>query len=189
MVWLADETVEIEVATFDKPMREHAGNYMLRVIAGTGLPPMTCRDIPEIKAGFAPVRNDSDDGWDYLPDHRGTIVWDKSNAEKSEISELGDIPESKTPIEPPFPYPKWVNVKWVNDDVKQKQVEVSQADTKKTVFIAEASKEIAILADAVEFDMATPEEVARYNALRKYRVELNRVDTSTAPDIAWPQKP
>lgn len=66
---------------------------------------------------------------------------------------------------------------------------VAQAESQKSALIAEASGEISILSDAVEFDMATPEEILRYNALRKYRVELNRVDTSTAPDVSWPQKP
>lgn len=78
---------------------------------------------------------------------------------------------------------------WVDIPPLSKGELIEQADAQKSSLISEASKEIAILADAVEFDMATPEEVLRYNALRKYRVELNRVDTSTAPDVTWPQKP
>jgi hypothetical protein len=45
------------------------------------------------------------------------------------------------------------------------------------------------LQDAVELDMATDEEKSRYDAWRKYRVLLTRVDTSLAPDINWPEPP
>ncbi|HHL1887459.1 TPA: tail fiber assembly protein, partial [Klebsiella pneumoniae] len=38
-------------------------------------------------------------------------------------------------------------------------------------------------------EMATDDEKTRLAAWKKYRVLLNRVDTSTAPDIKWPEKP
>jgi hypothetical protein len=37
--------------------------------------------------------------------------------------------------------------------------------------------------------MATEEEMTALQEWKKYRVLLNRVDTSTAPDIEWPEKP
>ncbi|EFZ75898.1 hypothetical protein ECRN5871_1074 [Escherichia coli RN587/1] len=33
------------------------------------------------------------------------------------------------------------------------------------------------------------EETSLREAWKKYRVLLNRVDTSTAPDIEWPEEP
>ncbi|HFG0111130.1 TPA: tail fiber assembly protein, partial [Escherichia coli] len=41
----------------------------------------------------------------------------------------------------------------------------------------------------VELEIATEEEKALLAAWKKYRVLLNRVDTSTAPDIEWPTVP
>ncbi|WP_424679672.1 tail fiber assembly protein, partial [Escherichia coli] len=41
----------------------------------------------------------------------------------------------------------------------------------------------------VELEIATEEEKALLAAWKKYRVLLNRVDTSTAPDIEWPVAP
>ncbi|EFE1381709.1 TPA: tail fiber assembly protein [Escherichia coli] len=38
-------------------------------------------------------------------------------------------------------------------------------------------------------DIATEEEKALLAAWKKYRVLLNRVDTSVAPDIEWPAIP
>ncbi|EHP7004817.1 tail fiber assembly protein [Escherichia coli] len=38
-------------------------------------------------------------------------------------------------------------------------------------------------------EIATEEEKALLAAWKTYRVLLNRVDTSTAPDIEWPTNP
>ncbi|ENI9457485.1 tail fiber assembly protein, partial [Escherichia coli] len=38
-------------------------------------------------------------------------------------------------------------------------------------------------------EIATEEEISLLEAWKKYRVLLNRVDTSTAPDIEWPTGP
>ncbi|MEE7197191.1 tail fiber assembly protein, partial [Escherichia coli O110:H10] len=37
--------------------------------------------------------------------------------------------------------------------------------------------------------IATEEETSLLEAWKKYRVLLNRIDTSTAPDIVWPEIP
>ncbi|MEE7406260.1 tail fiber assembly protein, partial [Escherichia coli] len=48
---------------------------------------------------------------------------------------------------------------------------------------------IAPLQDAADLEIATEEENSLLEAWKKYRVLLNRVDTSTAPDIEWPTWP
>jgi hypothetical protein len=48
---------------------------------------------------------------------------------------------------------------------------------------------IATLQDAVDRDMATDAEKTALTAWKKYRVLLNRVDTTKAPDITWPVQP
>ncbi|PSY39661.1 phage tail protein, partial [Escherichia albertii] len=45
------------------------------------------------------------------------------------------------------------------------------------------------LQDAVDLEIATEEEKSLLAAWKKHRVLLNRVDTSTAPDIEWPAVP
>ncbi|QTL38815.1 tail fiber assembly protein [Xenorhabdus budapestensis] len=64
-----------------------------------------------------------------------------------------------------------------------------QAESEKRYRMSQATNAIAPLQDAVELDMATSEEKAALTEWRKYRVLLNRVDCSTAPDIAWPEPP
>ncbi|BDH45772.1 tail fiber protein [Salmonella enterica subsp. enterica serovar Choleraesuis] len=59
----------------------------------------------------------------------------------------------------------------------------------KSSLLARATAAIAPLQDAADLDMATDDEQAQILAWKKYRVLLNRVDTSTAPDIEWPAAP
>ncbi len=63
------------------------------------------------------------------------------------------------------------------------------AESQKTQFISLANEKITPLSDAVELDIATDEEMLLLKEWKKYRVMLNRVDTSNAPKIDWPIKP
>ncbi|WP_320728628.1 tail fiber assembly protein [Enterobacter ludwigii] len=66
---------------------------------------------------------------------------------------------------------------------------ISQAESVKTELLATASAAIAPLQDAEELEIATAEESEALKSWKKYRVMLNRVDTSKAPDIEWPEIP
>ncbi|MBS9435963.1 tail fiber assembly protein [Photorhabdus noenieputensis] len=63
------------------------------------------------------------------------------------------------------------------------------AENQKTQFISLANEKITPLSDAEELDIATDEEIRLLKEWKKYRVMLNRVDTSTAPKIDWPIAP
>lgn len=94
----------------------------------------------------------------------------------------------------PTPYHTWddQNNKWVISDEGLKSQKVDQvqfAAQMKAQLMAGATKQIDPLQDAVDLDMATDEEKMQLTAWRKYRVLLNRVDASTAPDITWPSIP
>ncbi|EFH7952235.1 TPA: tail fiber assembly protein [Escherichia coli] len=47
----------------------------------------------------------------------------------------------------------------------------------------------APLQDAADLEIVIEEETSLREAWKKYRVLLNRVDTSVAPDIEWPTSP
>ncbi|EPX8933607.1 tail fiber assembly protein [Morganella morganii] len=78
---------------------------------------------------------------------------------------------------------------WVDIPPLTHEEAVAAAEARKQYLLSEAAEAIAPLHDAVDLDMATPEEEALLKEWKKYRVLLNRVDTSTAPDIDWPLKP
>lgn len=66
---------------------------------------------------------------------------------------------------------------------------VTLANSEKQKLMAAAATAIAPLQDAVDIDEATDAEIALLQAWKKYRVLLNRVDTSNAPDVEWPPVP
>ncbi|MBD8169523.1 tail fiber assembly protein [Erwinia persicina] len=67
--------------------------------------------------------------------------------------------------------------------------QVKAAVLEKESLRSRADAIITPLQDAVDLDIATSDEAAGYSAWRKYRVLLNRVDTSSPDDIHWPDMP
>ncbi|WP_413493141.1 tail fiber assembly protein [Morganella psychrotolerans] len=65
----------------------------------------------------------------------------------------------------------------------------ADADIRKLALMSEASEAIAPLQDAVDLDIATPEEISALKEWKLYRVMLNRVDTSLGADVVWPTPP
>ena len=73
--------------------------------------------------------------------------------------------------------------------IKFEPVATDVAEQHKSALLAQAAIAIAPLQDAVDVDDVTEEELAALKAWKKYRVTLNRLDLSTAPDIVWPEVP
>lgn len=66
---------------------------------------------------------------------------------------------------------------------------IAMATSKKTSLLSAAGEAIAPLQDAVDLGIATSDEIAALEHWRLYRVLLNRVDVSCAPEIDWPKVP
>jgi len=66
---------------------------------------------------------------------------------------------------------------------------ITQAEQKKYNLLLEATQKISILQDAVDLEMATEDEKILLNSLKKYRVLLNRIDTSKPGKIEWTKSP
>lgn len=66
---------------------------------------------------------------------------------------------------------------------------VTQAEQKKYNLLLEATQKISILQDAFDLEMATEDEKIHLTSLKKYRVLLNRIDTSKPENIEWPKAP
>ncbi|HAS1141130.1 tail fiber assembly protein [Enterobacter cloacae] len=66
---------------------------------------------------------------------------------------------------------------------------ISAAEAQKQRLLADATAAVAPLQDAVDLGMATETEIARLHEWKKYRVHLNRVDTTKTTDIEWPELP
>ncbi|EPU6502395.1 tail fiber assembly protein [Escherichia albertii] len=156
----------------------------------TGLP-ANSTDIapPDIPVGFAAVFNADEMKWHLMEDHRGKTVYEIKTGRAIYISELGILPPDVTAISPDGEYQKWNGTSWVKDEEAEKLFRVREAEETKSSLMQVASEHIAPLQDAVDLEIATEEETSLLEAWKKYRVLLNRVDTSTAPDIEWPTSP
>ncbi|HEA1390074.1 TPA: tail fiber assembly protein, partial [Escherichia coli] len=66
---------------------------------------------------------------------------------------------------------------------------VSIAENTKSSLMNDVSIKISTLQDAIDMDIATDEEIEMLTKLKRYRVLLNRVDTSVDADISWPEMP
>ncbi|MCC8386365.1 tail fiber assembly protein [Photorhabdus laumondii subsp. laumondii] len=95
-----------------------------------------------------------------------------------------NAPEGKYRIAGQNGLPEWADIPPPTREELQQYIE-----SKKQQFIVEASQQIAPLQDAVDLGIATQEEEAALLVWKKYRVMLNRIDISQAPDIEWPEQP
>ena len=141
----------------------------------TGLP-ANSTDIapPDIPAGFVAVFNSDESS---------------ASGDALFISELGPLPENVTWLSPGGEYQKWNGTAWVKDTEAEKLFRIREAEETKNNLMQVASEHIAPLQDAADLEIATEEEISLLEAWKKYRVLLNRVDTSTAQDIEWPALP
>ncbi|EFC9641158.1 TPA: tail fiber assembly protein [Escherichia coli] len=135
------------------------------------------------------VFNSDEASWHLVEDHRGKTVYDVASGDALFISELGSLPENVTWLSPEGEYQKWNGTAWVKDTEAEKLFRIREAEETKNSLMQVASEHIAPLQDAVDLEIATEEETLLLEAWKKYRVLLNRVDTSTAPDIEWPALP
>lgn len=84
------------------------------------------------------------------------------------------------------------NGEWMFDGKKIIPVPVdyvAQAEFRKQNLMSAATAVVAPLEDASVLGIATEEESIFLTKWQKYRVLLNRVDTSKAPEIEWPEVP
>ncbi|MEX6253924.1 tail fiber assembly protein [Providencia huaxiensis] len=150
-----------------------------------------CLDKPELpsKSGIAIVRSADEKSWLYVVDHRGQIAYSTETRQPVEIDFIGELPANLTLLEPKTEFDKWNGKKWVTDTEAQKAVLVAQAEQEKAQRLEEANATITYLQDAIEVGLDDDYYNAKLTAWKTYRVLLNRVDTSLAPDIDWPEKP
>ncbi|WP_342353472.1 tail fiber assembly protein [Xenorhabdus cabanillasii] len=170
--------------------REYFSTSVEFLPVGVGLPAHSCADAPgESKAGYAICRTADLSAWEYVADHRGETVYNTETGIAQVVEDLGDYPLGTTPDAPATPFDKWEGKRWVTDKLALQADQVRQAEQQKSFLRQQADMAIAPLQDAIDLDMAIEAEKSAFTAWRKYRVLLNRVDCSTAPDIHWPEPP
>ncbi|EAV3291839.1 tail fiber assembly protein [Salmonella enterica] len=180
----------IVVFNYDSLTREYLSLSTEYLPVGVSIPANSCTDTPlAAKSGYVVCRNSELTGWEYLADHRGETVWNVKTGAEQQITVPGDYPADTTIYPPSTPYDKWNGERWVTDEAVKAAADNAEAAATKAARIKSAAAKIEPLQDAVDLGMATDKEKSLYDAWRKFRVLLTRVDTSLAPDINWPDPP
>lgn len=143
---------------------------------------------PEIPSGMLARRLPDDSGWELVADTLG--VWYDASGQPVRIDSLDADVSSLTREAPPDNTSMRVDGVWEPDPAKVAAAAKATADAAVSAGMSEAARQIAVLQDAVDLDIATAAEAAAHTAWRKYRVLLSRVQSDPAyPDVTLPQQP
>ncbi|EKA7488566.1 tail fiber assembly protein [Salmonella enterica] len=184
---MSEQAQTIKIFNLRSDTNEFIGAGDAYIPPHTGLP-ANCTDLapPDIPSSHIAVFDAETQTWSLKEDHRGETVYDTTTGNQMYISDPGPLPENVTSVSPDGEYQKWDGKAWVKDEAAEKAAQLRQAEETKSRLLQMASEKIAPLQDAVDLEIATDDEKARLDEWKKYRVRVNRVDTSNP---AWPEKP
>lgn len=180
----------VTVFNYDADTREYTSTNNEFLHIGIGIPAYSALDAPlSPKAGFAVCRKADNSGWEYLPDHRGEVVYSTETGRPIEITMPGHYPDNTTPLKPQTPHDGWNGSKWVTDTEAAYAAEVAKADADKSNRLTAAKQHISLWQTQLQLGMISDTDKASLIAWMNYITALQAVDTSTAPDIDWPTPP
>ncbi|EDW0785507.1 tail fiber assembly protein [Salmonella enterica subsp. enterica] len=186
---MSDAPQTIKIFNLRSDTNEFIGAGDAYIPPHTGLP-ANCTDIapPDIPSSHIAVFDAETQTWSLQEDHRGETVYDTTTGNQMYISDPGPLPENVTSVSPGGGYKKWDSKAqvWVNDEAAEAAARLREAEGTKNRLLQIASEKIAPLQDAVDLEIATDDEKVQLDEWKKYRVLVNRVDT-TNPD--WPDVP
>lgn len=157
---------------------------------GIGIPAYSALDAPlSPKARFVVCRKTDNSGWEYLPDHRGEVVYSTETGQPIEITMPGSYPADTTPLKPQTPHDYWDGSTWVTDTEAAHAAEVAKADADKSNRLAAAKQHISLWQTQLQLDQISVLDKHKLVEWVKYITALNSVDTSAAPRISWPIEP
>ncbi|NIF56758.1 tail fiber assembly protein [Enterobacter sp. Ap-916] len=187
--YIATVAGDITVFNYDGETREYTSTSVEFLPVGVGIPASSCTDEPgESKDGFTICRNVELTDWVYITDHRGDTVYSKLTGERITISTPGDYPSDTTTIAPATAYDKWDGEKWVTDIEAKKKDDISDAELKRRTLLSDASNITADWRTELTLGIINDTDKEKLIAWMEYIKAVKAIDTSTAPDIEWPQR-
>ena len=188
--FIATKAGNITVYNYDGETREYISTSTEYLAVGVGIPAYSCLDAPgTYKAGYAICRSVDFNSWEYMPDHRGEIVFSTETGESKEITAPGDYPDNTTTIAPLTPYDKWDGEKLVTDINAQHVAEVEAAEQQKSVQLLFAKEKIILWQTELQLGIISDEDKEKLISWVNYIKAVQAVDTQKAHNIIWPKKP
>ncbi|MGK4478693.1 tail fiber assembly protein [Yersinia enterocolitica] len=187
---MSDKAQIVTVYNYHYETKEFTGVTEEYIAPYSGIPGSSTLIAPlPPKDGYAIVFNEDAQQWEYTEDYRGTEAYDTQTGYSRPVITLGPLPEGFTSQAPTSQFDRWDGSQWVKDEEAEKRHYLAEAEQKKRTLLNEASTKIQILQDTIELGLATETTEAELLAWRKYRVQLNQLDISAAPDINWLSMP
>ncbi|MBL5920763.1 tail fiber assembly protein [Lelliottia amnigena] len=179
---------DIRAYYFDHITGEYTGWSDEFINIGVSMPGSSTDIAPgEEVAGFAQVFTGQ--SWEGVEDHREKTVYSTSDRKASVVDYIGGIREGFTLAAPSTPYDKWNGKAWVKDVVALKAGQVADAEQQRRVLLAEADQITADWRTELALGIIDDGDKAKLTVWMKYIKAVKAVDTSTAPDINWPERP
>ena len=171
---------------------EHSGVYGGKseqyLPLGVGLPASsTAIAPPDAVAGKASVF--ANGAWQQVEDHRGETVYRTTDGMAIAVDSVGDYPAGTTTLAPATAFDVWNGKAWETDLQAQQAAAERAAEAEKAERIAQASSVLQMWQVQLMLGIITDEDKAALVKWMNYIQTLQAVDTSTAPDIRWPEKP
>ena len=188
--FIATVAGDITVYNYDNTTREYISSSTEYLAVGVGIPACSCLDAPVThKAGYAICRSADFNSWEYVSDHRGETVYSTKTGEKVTISDIGDYPENTTTQAPSTQYDKWNGTGWVTDSDEQHAANVDAAERQKANLLNAANSKIRLWQTELQLGIISDDDKASLIAWIGYIKAVTATDTSTAPDVIWPEPP
>lgn len=184
------ETQTITVCHYDATTGEYLSTTEETIPPHTGLPAnCTTLGAPDAVSGYAWTFING--AWVKREDHRGETVYVKATRAALQVTTLGSLLDTVTTLAPTSDYDVWnaTSGAWEEDTAAKLAAETEAAEVEKGTLLATATQQIEIWSDAVDQDDATDTDSLMLAAWKKYRVQLNKVDTSDPENITWPDVP
>ncbi|MIB49132.1 tail fiber assembly protein, partial [Escherichia coli] len=129
-------------------------------------------------------------GWSHEEDHRNETVYSTENGAAVTVDYIGAIKDGYVTLSPLTPYDKWDGEKWVTDTEAQHSAAVDAAEAQRQSLIDAAMASISLIQLKLQAGRKlTQAETTRLNAVLDYIDAVTATDTSTAPDVIWPELP
>ncbi|EOW5578887.1 tail fiber assembly protein, partial [Escherichia coli O73,17,77:H31] len=129
-------------------------------------------------------------GWSHEEDHRNETVYSTENGAAVTVDYIGAIKDGYVTLSPLTPYDKWDGEKWVTDTEAQHSAAVDAAEAQRQSLIDAAMASISLIQLKLQAARKlTQAETTRLNAVLDYIDAVTATDTSTAPDVIWPELP
>ncbi len=128
-------------------------------------------------------------GWSHEEDHRNETVYEQKWSAVT-VDYIGAIKDGYVTLSPLTPYDKWDGEKWVTDTEAQHSAAVDAAEAQRQSLIDAAMASISLIQLKLQAARKlTQAETTRLNAVLDYIDAVTATDTSTAPDVIWPELP